>query len=84
MWAYTAKIAEICNFWYKFAQKGYTPSVFCNILPGEGAPGPHRRAKFYRYSFKNVALRPSKSSKMVIFAKKFATREKFWGSIGKL
>jgi len=24
MWAYTTKIAEICNFWYKFAQKGYT------------------------------------------------------------
>jgi len=25
MWVYTAKIAEICNFWYKFAEKGYTP-----------------------------------------------------------
>ena len=25
VWAYTAKMAEICNFWYKFAQKGYTP-----------------------------------------------------------
>ena len=25
MWAYTAKIAKICNFLYKFAQKGYTP-----------------------------------------------------------
>jgi len=25
MWAYAAKIAEICNFWYKFAEKGYTP-----------------------------------------------------------
>jgi len=25
MWPYTAKIAEICNFWYKFAKKGYTP-----------------------------------------------------------
>jgi len=29
MWAYTAKIAKICNFWYRFAQQGYTPlSVF--------------------------------------------------------
>ena len=25
MWAYTTKIAEICNFWYKFAQNVYTP-----------------------------------------------------------
>jgi len=24
MWAYTAKIAEICNFWHKFAEKWYT------------------------------------------------------------
>jgi len=23
MWAYSPKIAEIGNFWYKFAQKGY-------------------------------------------------------------
>jgi len=25
MWAYSPKITEIVNFWYKFAQKGYTP-----------------------------------------------------------
>ena len=24
MWAYSRKIAEIGNFWYKFAHKGYT------------------------------------------------------------
>jgi len=27
------------------------------ILPGEGAPGPHPRAKFHRCSFINVAVR---------------------------
>jgi len=37
MWAYTAKIAEICNFWYKFAQKGYTSlSDFLKIKRGGG------------------------------------------------
>ena len=64
------KIAKIGIFWYKFAHKGYTPLIdFYNILPGEGAPGPHPHAKFHRYSFKNVALRPQKSPKMVIFGK---------------
>jgi len=124
MWAYTAKIAKICNFWYKFAQKGYTPlsdfykiwlggesprfapscqissmwvknvgvqppkspnliffsykfaqkgytplSNFYNILPGGGAPGSHSHAKLLRDSFKNVALRPQKSPKIIIIGK---------------
>jgi len=37
MWAYTVKIAKICNFWYKFAQKGYTSlSDFLEIKREEG------------------------------------------------
>ena len=41
MWAYTAKIAEICNFLYKLAQKGYTPlSDFLKIKRGDGIPSP--------------------------------------------
>jgi len=38
MWAYTPKITKIGNFWYKFAQKGYTPlSDFYKIwLRGRG------------------------------------------------
>ena len=67
------KIAKIDTFWYKFAQKGYTPlrdfTVFCL---GEGAPGPHPHATFYHYSFKNVALQPRKLPKMVIFGKNLA------------
>jgi len=38
MWA--PKIAEIGNFWYKFAQKGYTPlSDFLQYLASGGSPG---------------------------------------------
>jgi len=41
------------NFWYKFAQKGYTAlSDFYNIWLGEGLQGLHPHAKFYRYGFK--------------------------------
>ena len=77
-------IAKICIFLYKFAQQGYTPlrSQFYNILPGgERFPGPHSHGKFHCYSFKNVALRPPKSPKMVIFGKNLPLREKFWRSI---
>ena len=39
MWAYIAKIAEICNFRYKVAQKGYTPlSDFYKIWIRGGSP----------------------------------------------
>jgi len=39
MWAYTAKIAKICNFWYKLAQNEYAPlSDFLKIKRGEGIP----------------------------------------------
>ena len=48
MWAYAAKIAEICNFWYKFAQKGYISlSDFLKIKRGEGIPSPYPQPKFY-------------------------------------
>jgi len=41
------KIAEIGNFWYKFAQNGYTPlSNFYIICREEGLPGLHPHAKF--------------------------------------
>ena len=39
MWAYSPKITEIGNFWYKFAQKWHTPlSDFYNIWLGGGSP----------------------------------------------
>ena len=53
MWVYTAKIAEICNFWYKFAQKGYTPlSDLKKIKLGEGISSPYPQAKFHQCHFK--------------------------------
>jgi len=70
MWAYgPKKIAKNGNFWYKFAPKGIPLSDIYKILPGEGAPGPHPRAKFHRCSFINVAVRLQKSPKKVIFGK---------------
>jgi len=52
MWAYSPPIAEIGNFWYKFAQIGYTPlSDFYKIKRGEGVPGPYPHAKFHRCFF---------------------------------
>ena len=69
MWAYTAKIAEICNFWYKFAQKGYTPlsDFFYKIWLGEGAPGSHPHAEFRHCGLKNVGVQPPKTPKLVFF-----------------
>ena len=32
-----------------------------------GVPGPHPHAEFYRFGFRNVGLRPSKSPKILIF-----------------
>jgi len=76
-------IAKNGNFWYKFSRKGYKLiplSDFDNIFfLGEGAPGPHAGAKFHRCSFKNVALRPPKWCKMVIFDKNLPFGENFGG-----
>jgi len=59
MWAYTAKIAEICNFWYKFAQKGYTYlSDFLKIKRGEGIPSPYPQPKFTTVTLKLWAYNP--------------------------
>ena len=58
MWAYTAKIAEICNFGYKFAQKGYTPlSDFYKIWLEEGVPGSQPHAKCRHCEFGTGDLR---------------------------
>jgi len=76
------KIAEIGNFWYKFAQKGYTPlsDFFYKIWVGEGVPSlpPPPRAKFHHCGIKNVGLQPQKSRNSN-FWYKFAPKRKFWG-----
>jgi len=56
------KSAENANFWYKFAPK----AIFTKFCLWEGAPGPLPHAKLDRCGFKNVAIQPQKSSKMVI------------------
>jgi len=76
MWACSPTIAEISNFWYKFAQKGYTPLSDFGL--GEGVPDPHRHTKFHRCGFKNLSLRPPK------IWYKFGPMGKFWGSTEKV
>jgi len=74
MWAYTAKIAEICNFWYKFAQKGYTPlSDFYKMWLRGGRPRFTPSCQIASPSVKNVGVQPPKSPKLV-FLYKFAPK----------
>jgi len=69
MWAYSPQIAEIGNSWYKFAKKTYTPlSDFHKIWVGEGLPGLHPHAKFYRCGFKIWTYSHQNHKKSVIFA----------------
>jgi len=77
MWAYTAKIAEICNFWYKFAQKGYTPlSDFYEIWLGGGSPRFVPTCQISSLWVKNVggSASPPKIAKIGIFWYKFAQK----------
>ena len=61
-------MAKIANFWYNFAKNGgYPQPIFKKFGMGEGLPGLHPDAKFYRFGWVNVGLRPEKSPKMVIF-----------------
>ena len=53
------RIAEIGNFWYKFAQNGYTAlSDFYKIWVGGVSLRFAPHAKFCRCGFKNVGLQP--------------------------
>jgi len=69
VWAYSPKIAKIGNFWYEFAQKGYTrlsdflqnlgwgrESHFCTLMPN-----------FTVVALKMWAYSPQNRKKMVIF-----------------
>jgi len=74
------QIAEIGNFWYKFAKKGYTPLTdFYKIWLVEGVTGLHPRAKFQRCGFKNVGLQPPRSRKIVIFGVNLPLQENSGG-----
>jgi len=87
MWAYSSKIAEIGNFWYKFSQKVHTPlsdfftkfglgreSQVCTLMPNFTAVA----LKMWAYR-----LAP-KIAKNCNFWYKFAPKGKFWGSTEKL
>jgi len=68
MWAYTAKIAEICNFWYKFAQKGYTPfSDFYKIWLGGVRPRFAPSCQIVSLSVKKCESTAPKIAKIGIF-----------------
>jgi len=44
---------NIGNFWYKFAEKGYTPyAIFINFGLKEGVLCPHLHTKFHRFGLK--------------------------------
>jgi len=62
-----SKIAKIGIFWYKFAQKGYTPLsdsfTKCGVM--EGVPGPRPHTKFYRSDLKMWAYSRKKSQFLV-------------------
>ena len=76
MWAYSPQNAEIGNFWYKFAQKGYTPyATFTKCGLGADLPGLHPHAKFYHCGFKDVGLQPPKLQKIGNFWYIFASKE---------
>jgi len=85
MWACAPKIADIGNFWYKFAQKGHTPlSDSYKIWLEEGVASLHLYTKFHRSDLKNVGLQPQKSTKIAIFGTNLPIWENFWSPQKKL
>jgi len=68
MWEYSAQNRRNWCFWYKFAHRGIPPGAnFYKIWLGDGLPGSHSHAKFYRFGLINVGLGPKTSPKIVIF-----------------
>ena len=61
MWAYSPKMDEIVNFWYKFAEKGYTPYVIYFFFTKFGL-GKESQVRTLMPNFTAVAL------KMCVFA----------------
>jgi len=80
------KIAEIGNFWYKFAKKRYSPlsDFFYKIWLGERVPSLHFYTKFHRCGLKNVGLQPPKSRKLAIFGINLPLWKNFGGPQKKL
>ena len=74
------KIAEIGNFGYKFAQKGYTPlSIFYNIWLGGGSPGSAPSYQISPFWLLKCGPTAAKIAKNRNFWYKFAPIEKFFG-----
>jgi len=75
MWSYTAKSAEICNFGYKFAQKGYTPlSDFYKIRLGGGSSRFAPSCQISSLWVKKCGSTAPKIAKIGIFWYKFAQK----------
>ena len=82
MWAYIHQIAEIGNFWYKFAQKGYTSlSDFYSIWLGGESPG---SAPSYQISLFWLLKCGPKLRKIAIFGVNLPLWENFGGPQKKL
>jgi len=75
-----SQINKACNFWYKFAIKGYIPlSDFYKISLGEGVPGLHHHAEFHLlWPEKKCGLTAPKIDKNCNFWYKFAPKGKSW------
>ena len=56
MWAYSPKMDEIVNFWYKFAEKGYTPYVIYFFFTKFGL-GKESQVRTLMPNFTAVALK---------------------------
>ena len=75
MWAYTANIADICNFWYKLSPKGYTPlSDFFKIKRGGGYPKSVALGQISHLSLLKCGLTTPKIAEIVNFVYTFAQK----------
>jgi len=75
MWACTAKIAEICNFRYKFAHKGYSPlSDFLKIKRQGGYPKSVPSGQISPLSLLKYGLTTPKITEIGNFWYKFAQK----------
>jgi len=85
MWPYGPKITEIGNFWYKFAEKRYTPLCdFYKIWLGEGSRRSAPSRQISPLWLLKCGFTASKIAKNGNFWYKFALKEKLRGATEKV
>jgi len=85
MWEYSPKIAKICIFCINLPKRGIPLKPFLQYIAWKREPQDRTRMP----NFTTIALKiwtcgPQNRQKWYFLVKKFAPREKFWGSTGKL